>query len=57
MEPARVMATRRSEATIVFAGVAGEAQDMYGSAYLAKQLKAAGVRRAGHVQRGLHVLP
>ncbi|GAA4579702.1 M20/M25/M40 family metallo-hydrolase [Micromonospora coerulea] len=43
MELARVMATRRTEATILFAAVAGEEQGLYGSAYLAKQLKAAGV--------------
>ncbi|MGC5019993.1 M20/M25/M40 family metallo-hydrolase [Micromonospora sp. DT47] len=43
MELARVMATRRSEATIVFAAVAGEEQGLYGSTYLAKQYKAAGV--------------
>ena len=42
MELARVMATRRSEATIVFAAVAGEEQGLYGSTYLARQLKAAG---------------
>jgi hypothetical protein len=43
MELARVMATRRSEATIVFAAVAGEEQGLYGSTYLARQLRAAGV--------------
>ncbi|SCF24093.1 M20/M25/M40 family metallo-hydrolase [Micromonospora mirobrigensis] len=43
MELARVMATRRSEATVVFAAVAGEEQGLYGSTYLAGQLKAAGV--------------
>jgi hypothetical protein len=43
MELARLMATRRSEATVIFAAVAGEEQGLYGSAYLAKQLKAAGV--------------
>ncbi|MEU5791428.1 M20/M25/M40 family metallo-hydrolase [Micromonospora purpureochromogenes] len=43
MELARVLATRRSEATIVLAAVAGEEQGLYGSAHLAKQLKAAGV--------------
>ena len=43
MELARVMATRPSEATIVFAAVAGEEQGLYGSTYLAGQLKAAGV--------------
>jgi hypothetical protein len=42
MELARVMARRRTEATIVFAAVAGEEQGLYGSTYLAGQLKAAG---------------
>ncbi|MEO3822135.1 M20/M25/M40 family metallo-hydrolase, partial [Plantactinospora sp. B24E8] len=42
MELARIMATRRSEATIVFAAVAGEEQGLYGSGYLARQFKAAG---------------
>ncbi|WBC15592.1 M20/M25/M40 family metallo-hydrolase [Micromonospora sp. WMMA1998] len=43
MELARVLATRRSEATVVLAAVAGEEQGLYGSAYLAGRLKAAGV--------------
>lgn len=42
MELARVLATRPTAATIVFAAVAGEEQNLYGSTYLAKQLKAAG---------------
>ncbi|HST49104.1 M20/M25/M40 family metallo-hydrolase [Jatrophihabitans sp.] len=42
MELARVMATRRPEATIIFAAVAGEEQGLYGSTFLAKQLKDAG---------------
>jgi Zn-dependent M28 family amino/carboxypeptidase len=42
MELARVMATRRPEATIVFAAVAGEEQNLYGSRYMASQFKAAG---------------
>ncbi|MEV1290359.1 M20/M25/M40 family metallo-hydrolase [Micromonospora sp. NPDC049679] len=42
MEMARVMATRRTEATIVFAAVAGEEQGLYGAAYMAQQFKAAG---------------
>ncbi|SBT41477.1 M20/M25/M40 family metallo-hydrolase [Micromonospora narathiwatensis] len=42
LELARVLATRRTEATIVLAAVAGEEQNLYGSTYLAKQLKAAG---------------
>ncbi|MER7445192.1 M20/M25/M40 family metallo-hydrolase [Micromonospora avicenniae] len=42
MELARLMATRRTAATIVFAAVAAEEQGLYGSAHLAQQLKAAG---------------
>jgi hypothetical protein len=42
MELARVMATRRPEATIVFAAVAGEEQNLYGARYMATQYKAAG---------------
>jgi hypothetical protein len=42
MELARVMATHRPEATIVFAAVAGEEQGLYGSTHLAEQLKQAG---------------
>ncbi|MGC4896836.1 M20/M25/M40 family metallo-hydrolase [Micromonospora sp. DT31] len=43
MELARVLSTRRTEATIVLAAVAAEEQGLYGSAYLAGRLKAAGV--------------
>jgi Zn-dependent M28 family amino/carboxypeptidase len=42
MELARVMATRRTEATIVFAAVAGEEQGLYGSDHLAQQFRDAG---------------
>ena len=42
LELARVLATRRSEATIVFAAVAGEEQGLYGSDHLAQQFKDAG---------------
>jgi hypothetical protein len=42
MELARVMATRRPDATIIFAAVAAEEQGLYGSTFLAKQLKDAG---------------
>ncbi|UQU67237.1 M28 family metallopeptidase [Couchioplanes caeruleus] len=42
MEVARVMAARRTEATIVFAAVAGEEQGLYGSDRLAEQFKDAG---------------
>ncbi len=42
MELARVMATRRPEATIVFAAVAGEEQGLHGSRHMAKQFQAAG---------------
>ncbi|MFI7599775.1 M20/M25/M40 family metallo-hydrolase [Actinoplanes sp. NPDC049681] len=43
MELARVMATRRTEATLVFAAVAGEEQGLFGSDHLAQQYKDAGV--------------
>ncbi|MGE5290150.1 MAG: M20/M25/M40 family metallo-hydrolase [Micromonosporaceae bacterium] len=42
LEMVRVMATRHTEATIIFAAVAGEEQGLYGSAYFAQQLKSAG---------------
>lgn len=42
MEMARVMSTRESEATMVFAAVAGEEQGLYGSGHMADQFKAAG---------------
>lgn len=42
MELARVMATRRTRATIMFVAVAGEEQGLFGSTFLASQLKAAG---------------
>lgn len=42
LELARVMAKRRPASTIVFAAVAGEEQGLFGSAYMAQQLKAAG---------------
>src|SRR2546430_5812629 len=42
LELARVMATRPSEATIVFTAAAGEEQGLFGSPYLAQQMKAAG---------------
>jgi hypothetical protein len=42
MELARVMATRRPDATIVFAAVAGEEQGLYGSGQMARLYRAAG---------------
>ncbi|HEX6353766.1 M28 family metallopeptidase [Actinophytocola sp.] len=42
MELARIMATRRPEATIVFAAVAGEEQGLFGARHMAAQFKAAG---------------
>jgi len=42
LELARVLATRHSEATIVFAAVAGEEQGLYGSDHMAQQYKNAG---------------
>jgi Zn-dependent M28 family amino/carboxypeptidase len=43
MELARVFATRHTEATLVFAAVAGEEQGLYGSAYMAQKMKDNGV--------------
>jgi hypothetical protein len=42
LELARVFATRRFPGTVVFAAVSGEEQGLYGSAYLAAQMHAAG---------------
>jgi hypothetical protein len=42
MELARVMATRHTEATVVFAAVAAEEQGLYGSDHLAQEYKNAG---------------
>jgi hypothetical protein len=42
LELARLFATRQFPGTLVFATVAGEEQGLYGSAYMAAQLKAAG---------------
>lgn len=42
LELARLMATRRTAATVVFAAVAGEEQGLFGATHLAEQLKAAG---------------
>jgi Peptidase family M28 len=42
LELARVFATRPTEATIMFVAVAGEEQGLFGSAFMAAQLKAAG---------------
>jgi hypothetical protein len=42
MELARVMATYRPEATLVFAAVAGEEQGLYGAAHMAEQYKLGG---------------
>jgi Peptidase family M28 len=41
LELARVMATRKLDATIVFMAVAGEEQNLYGSTFFAQQAKAA----------------
>ncbi len=42
LELARVFATRQFPGTLVLATVAGEEQGLYGSAFMAKQMKAAG---------------
>lgn len=47
MELARVMATRTPKSTLVFAAVAGEEQNLYGSNFLAQSYKNASVNVAG----------
>src|SRR4051794_30602164 len=47
LEMARVMATRRFDATIVFMAVAGEEQGLLGANFFATQAKARGVNVAG----------
>jgi len=42
LELARLFATRQFPGTVVFATVAGEEQGLYGSAFMAQQMKAAG---------------
>ena len=39
MELARICAKKKPKATMIFAATAGEEQDLYGSAHLAKTLK------------------
>jgi hypothetical protein len=48
MELARICAKRRPKATMIFAAVAGEEQNLYGSAHLAKTLKRAGYNVEAH---------
>lgn len=47
MELARIMATRRPAATIVFVAVAGEEQGLFGSTLLAQTYKNASVNVQG----------
>ncbi|AUH41475.1 M20/M25/M40 family metallo-hydrolase [Streptomyces sp. CMB-StM0423] len=47
MELARVLATRRTAATIVLAAVAGEEQGLYGAAHMAEQFRIRGTRVQG----------
>jgi Peptidase family M28 len=47
MELARIMATRTPRSTLVFAAVAGEEQNLYGSNFLAQTYKNASVNVAG----------
>ncbi|MFF0725571.1 M20/M25/M40 family metallo-hydrolase [Streptomyces sp. NPDC004134] len=47
MELARVLATRRTAATIVLAAVAGEEQGLYGAAHMAEQFRIGGTRVQG----------
>ncbi|GAA5190537.1 M20/M25/M40 family metallo-hydrolase [Rugosimonospora acidiphila] len=47
LELARLLATRHVKATIILGIVVGEEQGLYGSAFMAKQLKAAGAKIQG----------
>jgi hypothetical protein len=54
MELARILAgARQPEATIVLAAVAGEEQGLYGSDFLAKQMKSAGVDVQGMISNDI----
>ena len=54
MELVRILsAARQPEATIVFAAVAGEEQGLFGSDYMAKQMKAAGVDVQGMISNDI----
>ena len=48
MEMARVCAKKKPKATMIFAAVAGEEQNLYGSTHLAKTLKKKGYAVEGH---------
>ena len=48
MEMARICATKRPAATMIFAATAGEEQDLYGSNNLAQTLKNASVNVEGN---------
>ena len=52
LELARVMASRPSEATIVFAAFAGEEQGLYGSNHFAEVAKEKGWKHPGQPQHG-----
>jgi len=47
MELSRVMASHRPDCTLIFAAVAGEEQNLYGSTFLAQQLADAGANVQG----------
>jgi Zn-dependent M28 family amino/carboxypeptidase len=53
MELARVMATHDSAATLIFAAVAGEEQGLFGSAFMAAQLKQDGVDVQGKLDNDI----
>jgi hypothetical protein len=54
LELARILsAARQPEATIVFAAVAGEEQGLYGSAFMAQQMKAAGTDIQGMISNDI----
>jgi hypothetical protein len=54
LELARILsAARQPEATIVFAAVAGEEQGLFGSAFMAAQMKAAGTDIQGMISNDI----
>ena len=53
LELARICATKKPKATMIFAAVAGEEQNLYGSAHLAKTLKKEGKNVEAHLNNDI----
>lgn len=53
LELARILSASQPEATIVFAAVAGEEQGLFGSDFMAKQMKAAGTDIQGMISNDI----